>query len=363
MLKLYKYRLYPNTEQRKKLEATLEACRWLYNYCLEERRNAWQQNQQRLTAYDQIKELPKLKKKHQFLASVYSQVLQDVVRRLDKAFQAFFRRLQTGQNPGYPRFKGHGRFKSFTYPQSGFRLVNNRLVLSKIGEIRIKLHRPLEGKVKQLIIKRQADGWYACFVLEVAPQPLPITGRRVGLDRGLKYFVATSDGQLFPAPKFLYKAEQKLKRLHRMVSRRRKGSNRWKKAVAILAKVYLHVANQRLDYAHKLARYLVDNYDLIAVEDLRVQGMVHNQHLAKSILDAAWSLFLELLVYKAAGAGRQVVMVDPRNTSQECSACGRVVPKTLNDRWHYCPHCGLSIDRDINAARNVLQRALALQVA
>jgi putative transposase len=359
MLKAYKYRLYPNKEQKKKLNDTLWLCSMVYNRCLAERRDAWKNEQRSLTAYDQIKQLPVWKKEDPRLNQVYSQVLQDVVRRLDKAFQAFFRRVKVGEKPGYPRFKSARRYDSFTYPQNGFQLQNGRLQLAKIGLVKIKLHRPLQGKVKTLTIRRQADGWYACFSVEVEPSILPPSQKAVGIDLGVESFAVTSDGEFFPAARHLRRAERNLKRLQRMVSRRQKGSTRRKKAVRQLAKAHLHIANQRKDMAHKVARSLVNRYGIIAVEDLNILGMLRNHHLAKSISDAGWGLFVNILKAKAAEAGRQVVEVDPRNTSQVCSGCGCIVKKPLSQRWHDCPECGTSLHRDVNAARNILRMAVA----
>ena len=207
--------------------------------------------------------------------------------------------------------------------------------------------------------RRQAGVWYACFSVEVDPAVLPSSDKAVGVDLGLEFFATTSDGEFFPSAKYLRKSERKLKQLQRMVSRRQKGSHRRKKAVRQLAKAHAHVANQRRDMAHKIARSLVNRYGRIAVEDLNVKGMLKNHHLAKSISDAGWGLFVRILKAKAAEAGRQVVEVDPRNTSQICSGCGCIVEKPLSQRWHKCPHCGTSLHRDVNAAINILHRAVA----
>lgn len=359
MLKAFKYRLYPNREQIKKLNETLWLCSVVYNRCLAERRDAWEDRGKSLSAYDQINQLPSWKKQEPKLANVHSQVLQDVVRRVDKAFQAFFRRVKAGETPGYPRFRSVRRYDSFTYPQSGYQLQGNVLKLAKIGSVKIKLHRPLQGKIKTLTIRRQADGWYACFSVEVEPAVLPASNQAVGVDLGVESFAITSDGEFFPAAKYLRKAERNIKRLQRQVSRRKKGSKRRRKTVRLLAKAHLRVANQRKDMAHKVARSLVNRYGLIAIEDLNVKAMLRNHRLAKSIYDAGWGLFVNILKAKAAEAGRQVIEVDPRNTSQDCSGCGALVPKPLSQRWHDCPHCGTSLHRDVNAARNILQKAVA----
>lgn len=359
--KALKYRLYPTREQARKLSETLWLCSIVYNTCLAERRDCWELGGHSVTAYDQINRLPELKKTDERFKQIHSQVLQDTIRRLDKTFEAFFRRVKVGEKPGYPRFKPVRRYDSFTFPQapSGCQLQGNRLVLSKIGAVKVKLHREVSGKVKTVTIMRQADGWYACFSCEVERNILPVSDKVVGVDLGLESFAITSDGEFFPASKHLRRAERSLKRLQRQVSRRKKGSHRRKKAVRQLAKAHLHVANQRKDTAHKAARSLVNRYGVIAVEDLQVSNMVKNHHLAKSISDAGWNLFVNILMGKAAEAGREVFKVDPRDTSQACSGCGVLVPKPLSQRWHTCPDCGASLHRDVNAARNILRRAVA----
>jgi putative transposase len=293
---------------------------------------------------------------------VYAQVLVDVVRRVDKTYKDFFRRMKNGEKAGYPRFKPARRYDSFTYPQAyaqGYKLFDSRISLTKIGSVRIKLHRPIEGRPKTIVIHRQADGWYAIFNCEVEPRILPASSLPVGVDLGLEFFATTSDGETFPCPKYLKKAEKTIQRLHKKTDRRKKDSNRRKKAVSQLARAYLHVVDQRKDTAHKVARSLVDRYGVIAVENLNIEAMKRNRCLAGAISDAGWSVFTKILSSKAEEAGRQVVKVDPRNTSQICSQCGSLVRKPLSQRWHSCPHCGLELHRDVNAARNILQRAVA----
>ncbi len=360
MLKAYKYRLYPTKAQKAKLSETMWLCSILYNSCLAERRDCWEMGGHSVTKYDQINRLPELKTADERFNRVHSQALQDVVRRLDKTFEAFFRRVKAGEKPGYPRFRPARRYDSFTYPQapSGCQLRGNKLVLSKIGAVKVKLHREIPGKVKTVTIRRQADGWYASFVCEVEVVALPPSDKAIGVDLGLESFAITSDGEFFPAAKHLRKAERNLKRIQRTLSRREKGSNRRKKAVRQLAKAHLHVANQRKDTAYKVARSLVNRYGTIVVEDLQVTNMLRNHHLAKSISDAGWSLFVNILKAKAAEAGRQVIEVDSRYTSQACSECGVIVPKPLSQRWHSCD-CGCELHRDVNAARNILRKAVA----
>ncbi len=361
MLKAFQYRLYPTKAQEMTLTEMLETCRHLYNRSLAERRDAYQNEGKSLNYYDQANTLKEQRRRNSYLAKVNFSATQDVLRRLDKAFQAFFRRVKAGEKPGYPRFKGKGRYHSITFPSygDGCGLKDGRLYIQNAGKLRIKLHRSPEGKIKTVTVRKLADGWYASFSCEVEPVVLPPSDNVCGVDLGLESFAITSDGEFFPASKHLRKAERNLKRLQRQVSRRRKGSNRRKKAVQQLAKAHLHIASRRKDTAHKVARSLVDRYGLIAVEDLKVGNMLKNHRLAGCISDAGWDLFLNILKAKAVEAGRQVVRVDPRNTSQACSGCGCVVKKSLSQRWHRCLKCGTSLHRDVNAAINILRRGIA----
>ncbi|KRE97967.1 hypothetical protein ASG89_29120 [Paenibacillus sp. Soil766] len=357
MRRAYKYRLYPTRDQKKKIEFILERCRLLYNRLLEERLLAYKQNGKSLSYLDQQNSLVDRKNHIPILKHVYSQVLQDVAKRLDKAYQAFYRRVKQGERAGFPRFKQKQRYDSFTYPQGGYTIQGNKLKLSKIGEIKFKLHRPVEGSIKTCTIIVKNGCYYACFSCEVEAVLLEPTGRQVGIDLGIKHLAIPSEGKPFESPTYLRKSERKLKQLQRAVSRKKKGSNRRKKAVLLLAKQHEKVANKRKDHAHKISNSLVQSYDLIAFEKLHIQGMIKNQHLAKSISDAGWHQLVQFTSYKAESAGRAVVQVDPRYTSQLCSNCGNLVKKTLAERIHRCP-CGTTLDRDINAAKNILQRAL-----
>lgn len=362
MLKTYRYRIYPNNRQKQIIDQTIELCRYLYNCGLEHRILAYRQRRASVYAYQQINELPGIKEVFPDYKNIYSQVLQDVLRRLDKTFSSFFRRVKTGEKPGFPRYKGENRYHSFTYPQPQENMIpaNGKVYLPKIGKVNIKLHREIPGNIKTVTVTRRNGKYYACFTVEVESVLLPKTGRTVGIDVGVSAFVATSDGLLVQSPQTYRKAEKSLKTLQREVSRRKKGSNRRRKSVQKLASVHEKIANQRKDIAHKTARYLVNNYDLIAHEDLQIKNMVKNHHLAKSIQDSGWGMFFDILAYKAEEAGKQVVKVNPHNTSQICSGCGHIVKKTLAVRIHKCPHCGLELDRDINAARNILATALSI---
>lgn len=339
----------------------LETCRRLYNRSLAERRDAYQNDGKSLNYYDQANTLKEQRQANEYLAKVNFSATQDVLRRLDKAFQAFFRRVKAGEKPGYPRFKSKGRYDSITFPAygDGCRIKDGRLYVQNAGKIKVKLHREIEGRIKTVTVRQRAGLWFVSFSCEVESVTLPTSGRTVGIDLGIESFAITSDGEFFKSAKFLRQAERRLKRLQRQVSRRQKGSHRRKKAVRLLAKAHLRIANQRKDAAHKIARSLVNRYGFIAVENLQVSNMLRNHHLAKSISDAGWNLFVNILKAKAAEAGRQVVAVDPRNTSQLCSGCGCIVRKPRSQRWHDCQACGTSLHRDVNAARNILRKAVA----
>jgi putative transposase len=355
--KTHKYRLYPTPEQERMLDTVLWRCRTLYNAALEERKTAWERRRVSVNYYQQKAELPDLKRVCPEFAEVHAHVLQDAILRLDRAFQAYFRRVKNGETPGYPRFQGKARYNSFTFPEYGNGVVldGGLLSLSKIGRIRIQLHRPLDGIPKTVTISREVDGWYASISCADVPiQPLPPTGQATGIDLGIEAFATLSDGTRIFNPGWYRKAERALKTAQRRVSRRKKGSHRRRKAVALLAKAHQQVRRQRQDFHHKTALALVRATDVIYHEDLHVRNMVRNHHLAKSISDAGWSAFLAILIYKAAYAGRRVVAVNPAFTSQNCSGCGSMVAKGLSVRWHSCPACGTSLHRDYNAARNIL---------
>jgi putative transposase len=355
--KAFVYKLRPSVAQKVQLEQTLETCRRLYNHALAERKDVWEREQRSIGFAHQSAALPALKATSEFLPLVYSQVLQDVIRRVDRSFASFFRRVRAGRAPGYPRFKGAGWYDSFTYPQWGgaVHLRDGRLVLSKIGSIRLHADRPLHGKPKTCTLVRRYDGWYAVIVCELEPCPFPQTGEQIGVDLGLESFAHLSNGEPIENPRLYQRAQSKLKKVQRRLSRRRKGSHRRTKARRLLSKAHLKVARARLDFCHKTALDLVRQYDVIYVEKLNIRGMVRNHPLAKAISDAGWGLFLSILRAKAASAGRVVKEVSPAGTSQTCSGCGARSPKSLSDRWHSCPYCDLSLHRDHNAAIRVLQ--------
>ncbi len=362
--KAYKYKLKPTPEQERTLAAVLWRCRMLYNTALEQRVAAWERRRVSVTRYQQEAELQGIREDFPEYAAIHSHVLQDVLARLDKTYQAFFRRLATGAKAGFPRFQGRTRYHSFTYKEygNGARLDNGFLVLSKIGRVAVRWSRPLEGTPKTVTISRDADGWYVCFsCAEVPAQPLPPTERETGIDVGLKVFLITADGEAVENPRHYRLGEKKLTKAQRRVSKRKKGSRRRRKAVGHLQRAHQHVQRQRQDFHHKTALMLVRGYDTIYLEDLRIANMVRNRHLAKSISDAGWAQFRSILEAKAACAGRRVVAVPAQYTSQDCSGCGARVPKSLSVRTHICPSCGLVLDRDENAARNIQRAGQALR--
>ncbi len=360
MLRTYQFRLCPTKSQQATLNKTRELCRWVYNEVISIRKNSWKQEQKTVTRYDTIKMLPEWKYSKSELNKVYSQVLQEVCTRVDLAFNAFFRRVKAGEKPGYPRFRGYGRYDSFTYPQTGFRLVSNHLYLSKIGKLKIVLHRPIKGKIKTLTIRCSNLGnWYACFSCEINSNVLPQNNKAVGIDVGLASFATYSNGKKITNPRFFNKDEKKLAKIQRKHSKTEKGTSERKTRRRNIQHIYQRMSNRRKDFAHKLSRSIVNEYGIIALEKLNCTNMLKNKYLAKSISDAAWNQFAQYVQYKAEEAGRECVLVDPHNTSKKCSRCGTLVEKTLSVRIHDCPVCGLKIDRDLNAAINIL--ALGLQ--
>jgi putative transposase len=378
--KTYKYKLVPTPAQERALERVVVRCRSLYNCALEQRRTWWGRGQGIGGSYaQQARELPDLKAACPEYCEVHSQVLQDVLRRVDKTYQAFYRRVTTGQTPGFPRFQGANRFHSFTYPQyangavldggSGSSRGRGILSLAKIGRIGVRLHRPLAGTPKTVTISREADGWYACISCADVPiEPLARTGYETGIDVGLKVFLITAEGVVVDNPRHYRTAERQLTKAHRRVSRRTKGSKRRKKAVQLLARKQQQVRRQRRDFHHKTALALLQQYDVIYLEDLQVRNLVRNHHLAKSISDAGWAAFRTILEAKAACAGRQVIAIPPAYTSQDCSGvladgsrCTQRVAKSLSVRTHVCPSCGLVLDRDLNAAQTIRRAGQARQ--
>jgi len=355
--KTFKYRLYPTKAQASKFGAILEECRWLYNKMLEEHKYTWEVEQKVIGLYDQHARLPALKSARPSLETAHSQVLQNVCLRLDLAFKAFFRRVKAGEAPGHPRFKSFGRYDSFTFPQapSGCQLRGEKLVVSKVGPVKIVLHRPVEGVVKTATIRRTATGkWFAFFSCELEPKPLPTSTERAGIDVGLMTFATLSNGEKIENPRFFRREEKALAQAQRKLSATPKGTPKRVKLRKAVARVHERSTNRRHDFIHQQSRRLVNRFGLIAVEDLNVNRMGRERKFSKSIHDAAWSMFFACLSFKAEEAGRTMVAVNPAYTSQDCSRCGQRQLMPLAERVYRCPSCGLELDRDHNASLNIL---------
>jgi putative transposase len=359
VFQVFRYRLYPTSAQRERLASTLETCRRFYNDCLSERRAVYELEGRTVSKREQLRRVKVHKTNNPFAAGVHSHVLQGVVADLQKAFDAFFRRVQAGETPGYPRFKRWQRFRSFSFKEygNGFKIDGRRLRLSGIGRVAVRWHRPLEGKIKTLRIIRKAGKWYAAFTCEVGPQLLPPAEKEVGIDAGLNSLFVLSTGQHVENPRWYRTSQRKLRTLQRRVARRKLGGSNRRKAVAALARFSEHVANQRKDFLNKLVCTLVCSFGRIAVEDLSINRMARGR-FAKSILDAGWGFFKQRLLAKAENAGRQVALIDPAYTTQDCCQCGHRQKLSLSERWYSCS-CGNSRHRDENAARNVLQAGRA----
>src|SRR5437588_9473028 len=412
-IKTYKYRIYANKTTTDKLYGVLNLCRELYNAALQERRDAYDIKVKRhpnyydepmrkqltkdfaIGVYEQKRDLVEIKEvirpEYQEIAS---HVLQDVLFRLEKGFKAFFRRIKNGEKPGYPRFQGWTRYTSFTYPDgAGWKLEQHKrpetnkgvfrvdLYLTKIGTVKLHVHRDMAGTIKTLTIKREGEHFYAVFTCEIGkPEALPVSYEDVGIDLGITQFAALSNGEFIESPRHYRRAEKKLKKLQEALARKKRGSHRRARAVKRVASAHRKIRNQRRDFAHKASRQLTNRYQVVVLEKLQTANLTRRpkpkQHeesgqylpngasaksgLNKSINDAGWGLFTELLQVKAAWAGREVVFVNPYNTSQMCSGCGTEVKKDLSERWHSC-ECGCELDRDTNAAKNILtlgQKAL-----
>ncbi len=376
----YQYRLRPTASQIAVMDEWLELLRRQYNYRLAERFNWWEQNRCPVNACPLICHLPELKEQPDFYSqkrdlvntkerfpeykAIHSQVLQNCIERVHKAFDRWLKADSNGKRAGKPRFKGVGRYRSFTFPQMKQDCIRGKFIhLPKIGAVKLIQHRPLPDgfTIKTATITRKTDGWYVSLSLEdksvpeCTPEP-PTLETTMGIDMGLSAFLVTDEGTAVAVPQYYRKAQKKLKRLQRAVSRTKKGSNRRKKAVRRLGKAHQKVANQRKDFHYKTAKQLLQRRRHIAYEALNIRGIAGSR-LAKSVYDAGWKQFLQILSVKAERAGLMAIAVNPNGTSQNCSRCGHKVPKGLADRWHHCPHCGLSI-----AAINIKHRAVGQTV-
>lgn len=363
MRKAFKYKIYPSKNQVALLEHQLsEACR-LYNAAIQERSEAWKVAKKSISWYEQKRQLTEVRQAGD-TGLINCGTGQQILKRVDLAFQAFFRRCKQGQSPGYPRFKSYRYFDSLPYQNwgNGCAMKGCKLYLQGIGNVKVRWHRPMEGKIKTLTVKREGGQWYAVFSVEYdAPPPMEPTGQSVGIDVGIKHFAAMSDGEVVDNPRYYETAQAELRRAQRVVSRRfkpgKKQSKGYYKAKDQVRDLHAKTANARDLFHHTVARSVVDNNDLIAVEDLNVKGLAKGT-LAKQVNDAGWSHLIHCIEYKAAEAGRAFVKVNPRGTSQTC-ICGAAVPKKLSDRVHLCEKCGADENRDVMSAKVILQRALS----
>ncbi len=328
---------------------TIETCRLLYNDLLDDRIRT------KARAFEQKRALTAFRHGKKFLMAVHSQVLQDVTFRLDKAYAAFYAGLSR-----YPKFKRKDRYNSFVYPQlGGFKIVDDRLRLSKIGLVKAKIHRLIEGTPKTCTIIRDIDQWYACISAETESKPTESRNTHpIGVDLGVLNLATLSNGRVFGNPRHLDDSVTRITTLQRGLSKKKKGSANGGKAKVFLAKAWRKVRNQWLDFAHKVSTSLASEYSTIVFEDLEIPNMVKNHNLASAIMDASWGQLRRLTVYKAERRGGRVILVNPSGTSQKCSGCGTIVPKELEERTHSCPNCNLVLDRDVNAARNILAAGL-----
>jgi putative transposase len=350
----YKFRLYPTKTQQARLEHSINTCRKLYNHFVAESRLAYREGYK--LGRDELQRIiPELlgDKKGVIYSKVAYMVLWQFYNNL------YVLSTKKGKK-GRLRFKSQQHYRSINYNQHGFRIINSvTLKLSKIGKVKIKIHRKIAGKIKEIIITKRIDSWYACIIAEREPSGSCSIFRKkiIGIDLGLDHFVYDSDGNYTKTPQFLRKSEKKLKQAQRKLSKKIIHSNNRIKQTLRLGRIHAKIKNQRNDFLHKISHFYVTHYDTIFVEDLQIQNMIQNKHLAKSIADASWNGFLQKTEYKAARAGNLFAKNAPHGTSQECSRCGRLVVKTLADRIHSCV-CGLEIDRDHNAALNILKMGM-----
>jgi putative transposase len=360
-MKAFKFKIKrPGKAVVAKFDNTLDLTRELYNCALQERIGAYKERNISLNYYSQANQLAEVKETRTEFENVHSQILQDVLKRLDKTFKSFFGRLKRGEKAGFPRFKGKNFFNSFCFPQSGFRLDGDKLTLSKIGKVKVHLSQNILGKVKTCTIRREVSGWFVIFTVETDREILPKTHQPVGIDAGIESFLTLSNSEKIENFKYFESSQKKLRVVQRSVGRRKKGSNQRRKAVLQVRKVHQKIKNQRNDFAHKVSTQIVKNFDLIAIEDLNILGMSKGI-LSKQIHDVAWNSFFQKLEYKAENAGKKLIKVNPNGTSQTC-ICGARVNKTLAQRWHHCLKCGYSNHRDIVSAKVILNRAVGQTV-
>ncbi len=357
--RMYKFRIYPSKKHATKLLFQFDICKTAYNELLALNKDSYKFGAIHLSKFDYN---TFLKGKY---PEVHSQALQNVSDRVGKAFANFFRRIKNKmarkeRKVGFPRYKKF--VKSLTFPQSGFKIISGKkLKISKVGNIPIVLHRRPKGNIKILTVKRNLAGqWFAIFFCEVSIPKKRNVSSAVGIDVGLENFATLSDGNVVANPRFFVNSQKRLARLQRRLSRKVKDSKHWINARFKVTRTHNKITNQRSDFLHKLSKSLSLQFGTIVVEKLTIKNMMKNHHLAKSIADASWAKFIQMLSYKAESAGGKVICVNPRGTTAKCSGCGRDVPKSLKIRKHSCPFCGLSLHRDHNSAINILRSTAGL---
>ncbi len=354
-IRAYRFRLYPNQEQEQRLSETLETCRRIYNSALAERIAAYRNEGRTLTYVEQAHAL--VVSKNDWQKRVHSQVLQDALRRLDDAYRRFFKARKTGKAHGFPRFKVPCRYNSFCYPYAGFRLLQEQgvLSLSKIGNVRVRCHRAIDGSIKTCTLVKDVDQWFVVLTVAVETDrpSAQLLDAVIGVDVGIENFATLSTGEVIKNARHVARSEKQIARHQRKLSRKKAGSRNREKARVRLARLYRRVRRRRDDFVHKASHRLATTYGMIVFEKLNIGGMVRSRRMSKQIEDAAWHRFIRYTTYKAESAGGCVELVNPRGTSQHCSGCGQSVPKGLSTRMHSCPSCGLVLHRDHNAAINI----------
>jgi putative transposase len=355
MKRTYKYRAYINSQTYERFNVILELCRTIYNLCLEQRQFAYKRFGKSVSCFDQIKQLPELKEEYIEFGQIPSQTLQNVVESVDKAYQGFFRRVKNGEKAGFPRFKGIDRYDSINLKQWGWKLKDSYLIIKNIGTFKLKLHRPMEGTIKTINIKKtKTNKIFVCFSCDNVPERLlPKTGKSIGIDVGCENFLTDSNNQVIANPRFLNKSQGILAKRQQVLSRRKKGSTSRGKARTLVAKIYERLRNQRRDFHFKIANGLVKENDIICIE--KMNSFKSYRSLNRSMKDVAWFGFFDILRFKAEEAGKEVREIPVKNTSQLCSNCGELVEKELSNRIHQCPNCGFTASRDHNASLNILR--------
>jgi putative transposase len=356
MFRSYPLRIRPNKAQVAAFTRVLSTNCDLYNAALQERRDAWRMSNKSISYRHQQDQLTELHHEHEDIAALALDVARDPLRRVDLAFKAFFRRVKAGEKPGYPRFRAKARYDSFTFGGNKPSVSANHIRIPNIGLIRFKTSRPIVGKPKTATVRRVGEKWEIRLACDIGAAPAKrAVSSAAGIDVGLMKFVTLSDGTSVDNPRWTKQHAGRIAKASRSLARKKRGSKNRAKARETLRRAHQRAADARRNFTHHVSKVLVAKYDLIAFEDLNIAGMAKNRHLSKSILDAAWGELIFQLKYKAEKAGVWTISVNPRGTSQGCSRCGDVVRKTLAERTHNCSRCGLSLDRDHNAALNILR--------